>query len=530
MQILMVAAENGALPGGKVGGIGDVIREMPQALAKRGHTVDIVTPGYQLFSRLPGADLVTAFDVTFCAARTTVSLFRIPAVHSVSGVTHWAIEHPLFGMGGAGKIYHDDGSDDPFATDATRFALFCTAVATALVGEALEPPDVLHLHDWHCGMLAMLRRYHPRFQMLRQIPAVLSIHNLAIQGIRPIAGHESSLLHWFPDIKWVSSEIADPQFPHCVNFMRAAIHLCERIHVVSPTYAKEILKPTMPECGFHGGEGLESDLQAVEADGRLFGILNGCAYEVARSRKPAKSRVANLMLSGLDRWLTEQMTARSAHCVASRRLTEWNRSRNKDQFVLSSIGRLTDQKVSLWTQAIEGAESTLDKLLSVLQDGLFILVGSGDPEYEEFFTRKMGEHSNLLFLNGFSEEIAAALFAYGDLFVMPSTFEPCGISHMQAMRAGQPCLVHGVGGLADTVEDGVTGFVFQGSTPREQAENLLSTFLHAQKIYVTDKQAWSQLSENASAARFPWETTVKRYEEQLYSNVADTVEAETLPR
>ena len=114
----------------------------------------------------------------------------------------------------------------------------------------------------------------------------------------------------------------------------------------------------------------------------------------------------------------------------------------------------------------------LDTILERLgSNGAFFLLGSGTAEYEQFFLEVSARHPNFIYLQGYSDALSHALYNNGDLFVMPSSFEPCGISQMLAMRAGQPCLVHAVGGLNDTVQDGVTGFSFSGADSTEQAQN-----------------------------------------------------------
>src|SRR5690606_339552 len=150
MHIVMVAAENGTLPGAKVGGIGDVIRDVPHALAKRGHQVTVITPGYQALSELPGAALQQVFTVNFSSAPESVELFLIDTPAEPVSVRHIVLEHPLFAACGAGRIYCHDAFE-PFATDASKFALFCLAVCHALATGAVPDADVLHLHDWHAA-------------------------------------------------------------------------------------------------------------------------------------------------------------------------------------------------------------------------------------------------------------------------------------------------------------------------------------------------------------------------------------------
>ncbi|MFT5162719.1 MAG: starch synthase, partial [Alteromonadaceae bacterium] len=212
MKILMVAAENDALPGGKVGGIGDVVRDIPAALAQIDHQVDVVIPGYQAFSRLPGSRFISSLSVSFGGVQQTVELYQVPSKTSQTNVTQWVLEHPLFGIGGPGKIYCDDPSNRPFATDASKFALFSSAVAKAIISGCFGHIDNLHLHDWHTAMVAVLRAYDPQYQQLKSIHTVYTIHNLALQGIRPLADDGSSLLSWFPGLMFDHHALGDRRF------------------------------------------------------------------------------------------------------------------------------------------------------------------------------------------------------------------------------------------------------------------------------------------------------------------------------
>jgi starch synthase len=126
---------------------------------------------------------------------------------------------------------------------------------------------------------------------------------------------------------------------------------------------------------------------------------------------------------------------------------------------------------------------------------------------------------NFIFLNGYSDECASALYANGDLFLMPSSFEPCGISQMLAMRDGQPCVVHKVGGLKDTVEHGVTGFTFTGDTVPEQVDNFVKTTLEAIALKRHHPESWRKICKNASSVRFLWKDSLQLYIDKLYKGV-----------
>ena len=147
MNILMAAAENDALPRGKVGGIADVVRDIPLALADTGQEVNVVMPGYGSLSKLSGAQYITSLQVMFGGQMKAIEIFKITLEKQHKSVTQWVIEHPLFAIGGIGKIYCDDPDNRPFASDATKFALFSAAVAKAIVSNVFGNIDVLHLHD-----------------------------------------------------------------------------------------------------------------------------------------------------------------------------------------------------------------------------------------------------------------------------------------------------------------------------------------------------------------------------------------------
>ncbi len=517
MRIWLVAAENGALKGGKVGGIADVIRDLPQALVACGHQVTVVTPAYGVFNKLPQARPIEDLQVRFGGTQHSVQTWQImqtgqsPIQKSVPAVEFIAIEHALLSPKGAGVIYHDGGPTAPYAIDASRFAFFCAAVV-AQVEQCQHPPDVLHLHDWHLGLLLALRHYDPSLKKIRAIRIVFTIHNLAFQGTRPLNNHESSFETWFPRLRYQGKQIGDPRYPNCVNPMATAIRLADKLNTVSPTYAREILQPNDRARGFSGGEGLEADLRAAAAENRLTGILNGCAYvNFDKSRRgghrPGWSRLLQA-IAGEKHLLKDNLTARQTLNQLPRR---------RPSKLLISIGRIGEQKVSLFLQPTKTHCSALEMILEQHGSTLaFIMLGSGDSELEKRLRGIASEHRNFLFLTGYSETLPELLYCAGDLFLMPSSFEPCGISQMLAMRAGQPCVAHAVGGLKDTVTHAVNGFSFGGETPSDQAENFVSSVNQALLIKSTDKGRWQKIRNNASAMRFSWEAAAATYISDLY--------------
>jgi starch synthase len=510
MHILMVAAENDALPGAKVGGVADVVRDVPQALAEQGVTVDVVIPdyGFESMERTHLADV----SVVFNAQPQQLTLWKI--TQPKKNVQQIVIAHPLFSQ--SGSVYCNDAPGRPFATDATKFALFNAAVCEALLQGVLTRPDALHLHDWHSACVAVLVKFDPRYRSLADLPLVYTVHNLALQGIRPFKHDESSLEAWFPSLSYNGQHLCDPRYPHCFNPMRSAINLADKVHLVSPTYSQEVLQPSHPEQGFFGGEGLEHDLQQAAQQGKVVGILNGCEYPDSRESSSDLFALYQQMELVLLTWMANHEQLASGHYIAHQRLQYFQATAFNGP-LLTSVGRLTEQKVQLLCQPIEGVLA-IDKVCSSINEfgGRLVVLGSGDKALENVFIKAMARNQNLLFLPGYAEKVGDLLYQCGDLFLMPSSFEPCGISQMLAMRAGQPCLVHSVGGLKDTVIANKNGFSFSGDSFASQVTAMLSCLHEALTMRAEDKQQWQQIQGAAKSARFSWQQVAAKYITDLY--------------
>lgn len=520
MQILMVASENDALPGYKVGGVADVLRDIPPALAALDHQIDVLVPDYgkalNLGAPYEKPDLLANFDVHFAGMIEQVSLYQL---HHSNGVRQLVLSHNRFSAGGVGSVYSNDPDGRPFSTDATKFAFFSACVAEALLLGLLPRPDVLHLHDWHAATTSVLLKLDPRYHSLSNLKLVYTVHNLALQGIRPFKHDESSFEGWFPHLSYDGGRICDPRYLDCYNPMRAAITYCDKVHLVSPTYAEEVLKPSNPVNGYFGGEGLEWDLHQASLAGKTVGILNGCMYpdeQPTHVDMPSLLAMAHHEVLG---WMAQNIHIKSVHYIALKRIEQWQQQGiGNNDMLLTSVGRLTEQKMLLLKTQHEGRQP-LAELLEILakQKGRLIILGSGDPAIEHECMQLMAKYPQFLFLNGYGAKISDALYELGDLFLMPSSFEPCGISQMLAMRAGQPCLVHGVGGLKDTVKHNENGFVFNGEYLGEQVSNMLTHVSEALSLYHDSPNEYEQLKTQAAASRFEWQDSVKQYVARLYS-------------
>lgn len=514
-HVVMLASENDALKGGKVGGIGDVLRDLPRALAGQGWMATVIIPSYGFLHKENPSKIIAKVSFPYGGSDTTGEIWEASGKDPSDGVRLLLLEHS--GVRGT-PIYFNDPPEHAFAQDATKYALFCSAVGQYL--KEMDEPYVLHLHDWHTPFILLLRDLHPAFVHLKNVPTAFTIHNLAIQGTRPIRGKYASVEKWFPELfshddwikGWKDPRYTEPSFTP----MAAGIRFTHRVNTVSPTYAKEILLPSDKHNGHFRGEGLDEYLNAADREGRLFGILNGCEYPP--DRRPAKigfDALCDLMASEIGRWNSAKPSALYAALLSR---VEVLRSR-RCELVLTSVTRVVEQKVKLYFERASDGRRAIDEILDLLErtNGVYLFLGTGTPDYEKLLEDTFRSHERFVFLRGYSDHLASALYGSGTIFMMPSSFEPCGISQMIAMRDGQPCIVNAVGGLRDTVKDGVDGFQFSGSTLKEQADNLVRVTARAIDLWRTDRARWGEISAAAARARFTWDGSAKKYIELLYS-------------
>ena len=508
-NFLFVAAENDGIPRCKAGGMGDVVRDVPRQIAAKGDRVNIITPAY---SRLhtSAAQKLSDIDFVFRGVPHRGEIFEVTGKLEIHGIKHYVLHHPDIKAGDIAHIYYND-PDQPFYTDANVFSLFCTGVAAAIREGIFGKLDIIHLHDWHTSMLLFLRQFNPRFNNLKKIRMVYSIHNLAIQGIRPFDNNYSSVQAFFPDVNYDRELLKDQRYTDCINLMAVGIRLADAVHTVSPSYKEDIQQPSNPPH-FIGGEGLEKDLQIAEKEKRLFGILNGANYSNINTVE--KGILLRQCVRRLFRWLQEEKKDYKAHYLAhtGEKITRWQE--HKPDFICTSVARLTEQKFFFFKENPDLLPGLMKKLTEV--NGVYILLGTGAPEYEAIFREASYHHKNFIFINAQSESIIDMLYQESNLYLMPSQFEPCGISQMLAMRNGQPCLVHHTGGLKDTVDHMETGFSFSGETVEEKTENFIRVFSETVDLFFNDKKTWKRICSRAKQKRFTWEKSVNDYYKDLY--------------
>jgi starch synthase len=301
---------------------------------------------------------------------------------------------------------------------------------------------------------------------------------------------------------WLDPQWKDP----CFNPLLAGIRHADALNTVSPGYADEILLRSDHANGFFGGEGLERELIERKKEGALSGILNGCEY-------PSAPRVPRLSTDELLANVQEELVRSSGLLKGAGAVQLEALRRFKPEFILTGVTRIVEQKVKLFLENGPGGKSALQRLLGLLgeRNGACVLIGSGIPEYEEQFISLSEKNRRFIFIRGYSEKISEALYASGDLFLMPSSFEPCGISQMIAMREGQPCVVHAVGGLRDTVTDGVNGFTFDGKGLHGQVDSFVGAVTRGVRMLLEDNTRWEAVRNAARNARFTWEASARQY-------------------
>ncbi len=507
-NFLFVAAENDAIPDCKAGGMGDVVRDVPREISKRGDKVHVVVPSY---SRLHKSG-VFKMNLNFQLRGTsyTAELYEVVPKKIDVNIKHYVIHHPEIEEGGIAHIYHDDPTE-PFYNDFVKFMVFNTAVAESMRVEAYGSLDIVHMHDWHSSALLFLKKYHPSYRGLRKMRFVYSIHNLAIQGIRPFYDNYASVNNWFPEIELDHKTLMDPRYQDCINLMAVGIRLADAVHTVSPSYKEDVMLPSRkPE--FIGGESLENDLLQADNEGRLFGILNASNY--GNIREAEKGLLYRNTVKALFGWLQDESKMYKANFLAHTGEKIMEYVGNRPKFIVSSVARLTEQKFYFFMRSPEALEKMLKRLDKI--GGIFMLLGTGDPGYEEHFRNMSYKYKNFIFTNGQSEDLIDSMYLETDLYFMPSLFEPCGISQMLAMRNGNPCLVHHTGGLKDTVSHLKTGFAFDGNTYDEKIKNMVKSFDQALDIWENDQPKWKRIKNNAKKMRFTWEKSLDAYYKDLY--------------
>ncbi len=535
LQVLMVSTECRGLA--KVGGLGDVVRDLSKSLSMLGVSVRVIMPYYENI-HVPAEPLET-FRIPFGSRQDwPVQAFRT----ELDGVPVYLLGSRDFFGGEYGDVYIDSDrlGRGPFEDDTLRFAFFSKAVLEFLLtSRELSGINALHCHDWHTGALLTLLKYDSRYgQLSASLKTLFTIHNLDYQGVRPfeLTGERQliSFKEWFPElydelkIGGKLADIADTHAPiPCFNPMRAGINLADHVNTVSPNYAEEITRRDNKKKNFIGGRGLEKDLK--KRGSRLSGILNGLDYQVNNpanlspaydssisgwpgARKQHKEELLNCLPANLAEMAARLGKRFKNSPAVLKKMAVFQPDEWVDMPLVVAVTRAVGQKVNILLERLDKSDPIL---LRILQKDLFLLVlGTGDLEDR---LEEINEHANGLFVCAFDPGFAQSLYEGGDIFLMPSDFEPCGITQMIAMRYGCLPLVPNVGGLKDTVQNRVTGFVYQGADRAATRKALLDTLDMATECYAQERKRWEAMQIQAMDARFEWSISAMKYLELFRS-------------
>lgn len=403
MRILQLASE--AVPFAKTGGLADVVGALARHLPRAGHEVELVLPLYRAVDArhgIGGGSTVVPFSGSDLGTRGEGRLVSGPAL---DGARTWFVDVPeLYDRDG---LYGSGGADHP--DNLLRFAAFCRAAL--LASERLDlAPDVVHCHDWQAALAPawLSKPADP--------PTVLTIHNLSYQG-------------WFPATARAGADAGvapERRVPGTgdVNLLAAGIRAAGRVTTVSPTYAREILRP-------EHGCGLDGELRSLDAP--VAGILNGIDVE---TWNPADD-------PHLPRgWTSADMSGKRAARGAL--AEEFDIDTPDGVPVFGLVSRLVEQKGI-------GLLLELGERIAGWPDARFVIVGTGEPRFERGITELAASLPQVAARITFDERLAHLVEGGADFFLMPSAFEPCGLNQMISQRYGTVPIVHRTGGLADTV-------------------------------------------------------------------------------
>ena len=468
LRILFLSAE--VAPFAKTGGLGDIGGSLPKALHDMGHDVRVVMPAYRKIEEgYPGVTgMPLQLNVPTGSGVVNAGAFegRLPG----SDVPVYFIAE--YGLFARPNIY--GYWDDPY-----RFAFFSKA-ALHLTLQLDWRPDVVHAHDWHTApALAWLHTAGQADERFRGIGSVFTIHNLAHQG--------KTSWNVFDYMQLFTHGLSEEAYGE-VNFMARGIYHANIINTVSPTYAREIMT-------HEGGAGLDGLLRYRQRD--LHGILNGLDYD--EWNPGADPRLA-------ASYTVDDMAGREENRRALQAAVGLPQLANIP--ILAMVTRLD------WQKGMDIVGHALHLLMNGYSGpAQFVILGTGASHYEDMFRQLAGFHREKMSAYiGYHAELAPLIYAGSDMFLMPSLFEPCGLGQMIAMRYGSVPLVRATGGLADTVQDGITGYTFYDFS----ADALFNAIQRATYTYNTDRESWQRIQANGMTTNFSWERSAQGYQ-QLYS-------------
>ncbi|HET9383953.1 MAG TPA: glycogen/starch synthase [Gemmatimonadales bacterium] len=464
-RVLHLTAE--LWPYARTGGLGQAVAGLAEYQAASGTESHVVLPLYREARERAGElePLCTPFTVESGGRRAEVRCWRRVG----DGYPHILfLEHnPSFDRAG---IYGEDGHDYP--DNARRFALFASA-AIEIARRIGDGNLILHAHDWHASLVPVfLRRVYRTEPALQRLPAVLTVHNGGFQGVFPYHVLQDIGLPqdmWSPDfMEWYGR----------LNYLKGGLLYADMVTTVSPTHAFELLTDV-------GGFGLQHSFRAL--GDRLVGIRNGIDVD---NWDPTKdSHIA-------ARFTADDLSGKIRNKAALQDI--WNLPRRDHVPVFGMSARLVAQK---------GLDQIVASQSLRQLDAQFLFLGAGEARFENALRELATRYPDRIAVNtAFTDALEHQLLAGADFLMMPSLYEPCGLTQMRAQLYGALPVARRVGGLADTIEDGVTGILYDAYSPE--------AFDHAVQRAVTlyqDRPWFTELAKGAMRKDFSWRQPAEAY-------------------
>lgn len=478
-KILFAASE--CVPFMKTGGLADVVGALPKEFDKNEWDVRVVMPNYRGIPEeyRNNFEYVTHFYMGVGPYIPNVYVGIMKYVYN--GVTYYFIDN--LDYFGAMEPYSDT------RTDVEKFTFFCKAVLSILPVIDFHP-DLIHCHDWQTGLIPVyLKTEFAANPFFWGIKTMMTIHNLRFQGVWDINTMKG--LSGLPDYLFTPDKL---EFKKDANMLKGGIVYSDFVTTVSNTYAQEI------QTAYYG-EGLDGLLSARNQS--LFGIVNGVDYSLYDPSNDVK----------LYRNYSEYNHREGKAANKAELQKQLGLEVNPNKYMIGLISRLTDQK------GLDLVRYAMDRLID--DNTQIVVIGTGDPSYEEMFRYYAWCNSDKVSANIlYSDDLAHKLYAAADAFLMPSLFEPCGLTQIIAFHYGTIPIVRETGGLKDTViplnefEDTGDGFSFSNYN----GDELINTVNYSKYIYFEQPEIWDHMITRAMEKNLSWGVSKRRYEE-LYNTL-----------
>ena len=478
-RVLFAASE--CVPFIKTGGLADVCGALPKEFDKSEWDVRVVIPNYSCIPESFRNEFRYVTHFYMACGSYIPSKYVGVLQYKLDGVTYYFIDNQ--------EYFNCFVPYGDMRYDIEKFTFFDKAVLSMLPLIGFRP-DIIHCHDWQAGLIPVyLKNEFQADSFFWGIRSIMTIHNLKFQGIWDVKTMQG--LTGFSSDLFVPDKL---EFNKDANMLKGGLVYADYITTVSDTYAQEIQTE-------YYGEGLNGLLSARHFD--MQGIVNGIDYTTYNPQTDSKIYMNY-----------DASSFRKKKYVNKERLQEeLGLEVDKKKYMIGLISRLTDQK-------------GLD-LINAVMDGLvdeftqLVVIGTGEPQYENMFRHFAWKYPGKVSANiYYSEAMSHKIYASCDAFLMPSLFEPCGLSQLMSLRYGTVPIVRETGGLKDTVEPyneyekTGTGFSFMNYNAHE----MLATVRYAEQIYYDKKRDWNKIVERAMNKDFSWKNSAKQYEE-LYEGM-----------